>query len=100
METVLSPAWMTKDAYNVFTAHASQEDAMRWMSPGVGPVCLDGHVDDPSGAVFTTLSGACRLYRRHVQPSGAAYCAKAVEQVAADDVLPVVGVPELVASYL
>jgi hypothetical protein len=40
------------------------------------------------------------VYRRFVQPDGAAYCAKVVEQVAADNVLPVVGVPELVASFL
>jgi hypothetical protein len=103
-EMVLSPTWAVTDACNQFTFHASQEDAMRWMStggpPAVAPVHRIGRADDPSGAVFATGSGACRLYYRHVQPSGAAYSTKVVEQVAADDVLPVVGLPELVASFL
>ena len=70
-----------------------------------------GHPDLPEGALFaqqavkktpryTIWRPVCRVYRRLVQPDGAAYCAKVVEQVAADDILPVVGVPELVAEFL
>jgi hypothetical protein len=73
-----------------------------------------GQHDLPGGALFkppradlkhplhprADLKHPWRLYRRFVQPDGAAYCAKVVEQVAADNVLPVVGVPELVASFL
>jgi hypothetical protein len=105
VEMVQSPVWVVVDRCDEFTFHASQEDAMRWMSaggsPAVAPVHRIGRADDPSGAVFATGSGACRLYHRHVQPSGPVYySAKVVEQVAADDVLPVVGLPELVASFL
>jgi hypothetical protein len=64
-----------------------------------------GHPDLPKGAMFKPRHDNCwqgpfYLYRRFVQPDGAAYCAKVVEQVAADGVLPVVGVPELVAEFL
>jgi hypothetical protein len=107
--------WVAKDAFNSVTIHKSYEYAMRrlkeWAIDNMHQHLpeeaiaeqlrqLDGRPDDPAGVALEWYFGVCRIYRRHIQPSGAAYCAKVVEQVAADDVLPVVGVPELVASFL
>jgi hypothetical protein len=58
------------------------------------------HPNAPAGAAFQ--GDICyRLYRRTPLPDfGPAHCAAVVKEVAADGVLPVVGVPELVASFL
>jgi hypothetical protein len=70
-----------------------------WFYPDLmRPAANRGHPDEPAGAAFTN---GFRLYRRTPLPdTGPDYCAAVVEEVAADGVLPVVGVPELVTAYL
>jgi hypothetical protein len=119
--TELDPIWVVVKAFGV-TLHGTLADAVvdltrQPLPHGVhletfedvwelcgGDDAVANHPDLPMGAVFTPRHGdrgkPPQLYRRFVQPDGAAYCAKVVEQVAADDILPVVGVPELVAEFL
>ena len=66
-----------------------------------------GNPDAPTGAVVRQrVTNQCslvwRLYHRtQLHESGPDYCAKVVDQLAAPGILPVVGVPELIAlSYL
>lgn len=72
----------------------------------LGSTITSGHPDAATGAVCQNvvddLTFPWRLYHRTLlRESGPDYCAQVVQLLAAPDILPVVGVPELIAlSYL
>lgn len=78
-----------------------------WSEPDtLGPTVASGHPDAATGAVFQNVVNGQTLtwrlfHRTLLHESGPDYCAQVVQLLAAPDILPIVGVPELIAlSYL